>query len=344
MDLSEREALERIEARIAKEHFIGQWKFEPFQQAAKDGPPPLCGGFAWRWDDIEANLVELKHAIPESMNVRRNISFVPPGMSRGTTQSMVMGVQMIKPGERAWGHRHMADALRFVVKGDARLQTVVNGEACPMENFDLIRTPSMCWHDHFNGSDHDVAWVDIVDSPVIGALNQQFYEDYSDQRQPIRNQPPAMARGDLRPTWGEGGEPGIPSYRYRWSETEPRLKEMAGMAGSPCDGIALEYVNRETGGSTFTRMTCWAQMLRPGEETKSHRHTYSSVYFVIRGKGRTVIGDVEIDWKERDCFVVPSWAWHQHMNGAKSDEAMLFATHDKPLVEKLGTYHEEFRG
>jgi hypothetical protein len=33
--------------------------------------------------------------------------------------------------------------------------------------------------------------------------------------------------------------------------------------------------------------------------------------------------------------------WHQHMNGSKSSQAILFATTDAPLLDKLGFYREE---
>src|SRR5581483_12014875 len=41
---------------------------------------------------------------------------------------------------------------------------------------------------------------------------------------------------------------------------------------SPFDGVALEFVNPADGGHTFTTMACGAQMLRPGEITRTHRH------------------------------------------------------------------------
>lgn len=347
MDLSEKELLEKIEAKIHAENLCGQWEFEARQQAALDGPPPISKPHVWRWDLIDENLQNLKAAIPESMNIRRNISFIAPGLRGGTTQSMVMGVQMIKPGETAWSHRHLADALRFVVHGDPDLHTVVDGEVCPMEDYDLIRTPGNCWHDHTNHSDHEVTWVDIVDSPVIVAMNQQFYEDLGEDRQTPRNEPAGASRGDFRIAAGNGASGADatppPSYRYSWTEARARLSDLAEIEGDPCDGVAIEYVNRETGGATFNRMTCWAQMLRAGEMTKAHRHTYSSVYFVVDGEGRSIINGEEITWKKHDSFVVPNWTWHEHHNLSKSGEALLFATHDIPLVRALGTYREEVR-
>ena len=65
-----------------------------------------------------------------------------------TTHTLSMGIQMIKPGEIAWAHRHTLAAIRFVIKGDGKVFTVVDGEKCPMEPYDLILTPQWTWHDH----------------------------------------------------------------------------------------------------------------------------------------------------------------------------------------------------
>lgn len=84
-------------------------------------------------------------------------------------------------------------------------------------------------------------------------------------------------------------------------------------------------------------------MLRPGEETKSHRHTSSAIYHVFRGKGFTVIGDVRYQWEEGDTFTVPYWQWHHHGNDARN-EAVLFVMNDKPVMDAFGFYREEVAG
>ena len=59
----------------------------------------------------------------------------------------------------------------------------------------------------------------------------------------------------------------------------------------PFDGIVLRFVNPLTGGPTLRTLSCEIQMLRPGEQTKSHRHTSSTIYHVFKGNGFTVVGD-----------------------------------------------------
>ncbi len=83
-----------------------------------------------------------------------------------------------------------------------------------------------------------------------------------------------------------------------------------------------------------------AQMLRPGERTRAHRHTGSFVYQVAKGSGYSVIDGVRFDWTERDIFVIPSWAVHEHANASDTEPAFLFCFHDLPVMRSLGIYRE----
>jgi len=120
---------------------------------------------------------------------------------------------------------------------------------------------------------------------------------------------------------------------------------MAQLEGSPYDGLSLEYVNPMTGGPALPTLGCWIQMLRPGESTKRHRHISSSIYFVVRGAGETVVdcggGAERIEWGQHDAFAVPNWAWHEHRNRSKSDAAILFSVNDVPVFQAFGLYREE---
>ena len=88
-------------------------------------------------------------------------------------------------------------------------------------------------------------------------------------------------------------------------------------------------------------ITAWVQMLRPGIHTKAHRQVNSSVYYVFEGRGATVIGGVRFDWEQGDMFVIPTWAYHEHINESPSDRAILFSIHDTPVLVALGKYREE---
>jgi len=87
-------------------------------------------------------------------------------------------------------------------------------------------------------------------------------------------------------------------------------------------------------------MGCEIQMLRPGERTRSHRHTHTVIYHAFRGKGTTVIGGTPFDWEQGDSFVVPLWYWHHHENCSK-EPSILFSVNDRPVMEALGFFREE---
>jgi gentisate 1,2-dioxygenase len=106
----------------------------------------------------------------------------------------------------------------------------------------------------------------------------------------------------------------------------------------------MNYVNPQTGGPVMQTIGASMQMLRPGEKTRAHRHTGSSIYQVAKGEGYSIIGGKRFDWKRRDIFCVPAWAVHEHGNASHSDDACLFCFNDLPVMHALGLYREEAFG
>ncbi|HEY2990248.1 MAG TPA: cupin domain-containing protein, partial [Candidatus Binatia bacterium] len=88
--------------------------------------------------------------------------------------------------------------------------------------------------------------------------------------------------------------------------------------------------------------SCEMQMLRPGEQSKEHRHTSTTIYHVFRGKGFTVIDGQRQEWETGDSFTVPLWRWHAHGNSGR-EAAVLFVMNDKPVLDAFGYYREEAR-
>ena len=88
-------------------------------------------------------------------------------------------------------------------------------------------------------------------------------------------------------------------------------------------------------------MACWAQMLRPDEHTKAHRHTGSAVYHVVKGEGATVIDGKRFVWNKGDIIALPPWALHEHVNTSGKEDAVLFSIQDTPVLQALGLYYEE---
>ncbi|MBM2804873.1 MAG: gentisate 1,2-dioxygenase [Deltaproteobacteria bacterium] len=340
-----KKSLESFNQELAEIHMTGQWVYEDLLTACIGGPRPRGDAFLWPWKMVNEKLTEACDVLEESFTARRSLLFNNPALPMGgTTHTMLMGIQMIKAGEIAWAHRHTLAAIRFVVKGDGKVFTVVNGEKCPMEVNDLILTPQWTWHDHQNPTAETAMWVDVLDVPFMLGLNQPFYEPYPGAKvqavREKRSEHLQQRAGWVRPAWETSQKENLP-LRYAWQDIEPQLRALAESPGSPYDGVALEYINPMTGGPTLATLSCWIQLLRPGERTKKHRHTSSAVYFVVGGEGTTIVGEKSMDWTKNDCFAVPNWAWHEHVNRSKSEEALLFSVNDAPIVSAFGHYREE---
>jgi gentisate 1,2-dioxygenase len=302
----------------------------------------------WKWPELYSAIqtVANMHGL-DGKAERRVLRLINPAYldlqnrrQRTTTHTMLMTLQLLKPGEVAHDHRHNFAAFRFILKG-AGAYTVVEGEKIPMQAGDLILTPSMTWHGHRN-SDEPVVWLDGLDNPLLFLLQSITWEAYPGGLQPMKHnfENTAPRIGATRPVWEKADR--RPSYNlhYKWQDTYEKLQSLSNGPGSPFDGVALEYVNPE-GGHTMPTMSCGMQMLRSGEATKTHRHNYSVVYHAFRGSGATVINGQRFEWDEGDCFVVPLWSWHSHQNRSTTDEAMLFFVSDLPVMDALKLLREE---
>ena len=258
-------------------------------------------------------------------------------------------------------HRHTPSASRFVLEGDGGF-TTVEGEKCAMRRGDLILTPPGTWHDHGNDGKDALIWVDILNLPLVEALNASAFEfEYTETdsgtntgepipksiqtvTQPLDHSEKLYGTGGVVPLFGSH-ERGItthsPMFHYRWPQTQKALEGMREYEGSPHDGIIIEYTDPVTGEPVMPTMSYRNQMLRPAEHTQSHRHMSSTLYCVLEGGGYSIVDDERIEWERNDIFAIPGWCWHEHINTSKSDNAFLYSVTDEPTYRKLGLFREE---
>ena len=342
---AENPRLEALHKRLAENSMAGHW------QAPQTRRPELKP-WVWPWSVIHSCLMEAGEVVPIGKqgepNARRTVNLVNPTLvgNKATSRSLQMSVQLVKPGEVATAHRHTASALRFVVESEG-MYTVADGEQMIMEPGDLLIQPNWAWHDHKNITNTNAVWLDVLDGHLIGHLDSSFGEPYGEgDSQPI-TKPDGWSRSSLgvvRPRTSAVGNQAM-AFVYKWTDTLQALEGMAAAGESdPHDGVLLEYTNPVTGGPTMPIIGCWIQMLRPGEETRPHRHTGMTIYHAVRGQGVTTVGKGEtedLEWGDRDCFMVPGWQWHRHRNLSKSEPAIIFSVTDRPAIEVLGLYREE---
>ncbi len=356
---TQEERIEALHRRMAENSLGGHW------QSRRRDPSPKLVPHLWPWETVYSCLEESGEVIKlghiDEAAKRRTVNLVNPSTTdfKSTSRTLQMSVQLVKPGEMAECHRHTAAALRFVVESDGTGYTNVEGEQMIMEPGDLVLTPNWTWHDHQNPGDKQLVWLDVLDVHLTRHLDATIHENYQDAldqqgnyfgnaSQPIIH-PDGYCRhhfGTVRPRADHVDSRFLP-YTYKWANTLRTLEEMASTDQTdPYDGILLEYTNPLTGGPTMPTIGCRAQLLRPGEETRPHSHTSSTIYHVVQGEGVTSVGSEkdsgeDLTWGLRDCFFVPSTEWHSFRNTSKSEPAILFSVTDRPVLESLGLYREE---
>ncbi len=298
--------------------------------------------YLWKWSQVREGLMKAKDSIGIEMAERRAIRLVNPyAPGKSTSRTLQFTFSVVNPGEVASAHRHNMAAIRFVVEGRGAY-TTVEGERFPMKEGDLILTPNWTWHDHFNGSDGPIIWLDGLDGPLVQSLNVLFFELYGAKQQPLRHEEGASScrLGFARAPGVSGTQRCSVPFRYNWEETGKALKRLPDSERDPCDGALLRYVNPATGSFTLPTMSCEIQLFKTGERTRAHRHTSTALYHVFKGRGRTAVGEGYLDWEKGDSFVIPLWQWHYHENRS-AEEAVLFSINDRPVMEALELYREE---
>ncbi len=338
------DTLDRLHEDMEKARLIPTWKYVSEFVPVK--PNVTYRPYLWRWDDVLQYLYRAGELItPERGAERRSMEHTNPDLRAQytTSHTLATAVQLVKAGESAPSHRHMAGAIRFAARSHGgNVYTKVEGEPLLMDENDLLLTPSGMWHEHVNNTLHDIVWLDALDYPLVNLLQASWFEP-GDATKPV----PLYASGytesrlgNARPVgWGEYPK-GTPRMRYAWSKMYAALDGLRGEEGSPYDGVILEYVNPLTSGSTLPTMSCRAQLLRPNERTRAHRTLSSTIYFVIEGEGSSIIDGMRYDWARGDVFVVPNWHWHEHHNRVGA-QALLFSVTDQPVMEKLGMFREQ---
>jgi gentisate 1,2-dioxygenase len=320
-------------------------KIEPWEPMSESVP------MLWRYEALRPKVLRALELVTPEQAGRRVVYLANPGRADVTAAVgwLYSGLQVMGPGECASSHRHSASALRFILEGSGAF-TNVDGHKMTLGRNDFVLTPNGTWHEHGVAEGGTVCiWEDGLDIPLMNALEANFYEVHPELQQavtyPVDDSTASWAGAGLRPAGIDWQKRYSPLLKYEWAPTYEALTRYAAVSdGSPYDGILMDYVNPDSGGPVMMTMGASMQLLRPGEQTKAHRQVGSFLYTVAKGSGYSVINGKRFDWKERDIFAVPSWAFHEHANGSASEDACLFAFHDLPVMRALGLYREQAYG
>lgn len=306
-------------------------------------PHSPCTPALWRYRQVRPYLLEACDLISTEEAERRVLVLENPGLPGQSriTRNLFAGLQIIRPGEIAPAHRHVASALRFIIEGH-NAYTAVAGERTLMEPGDFVITPSWSWHDHGNESDQVMVWLDGLDMHIVNLCDASFRENYPARAHPqTRPMGAAMAEAgcNLLPIDFKSSSATTPIFNYPYRATRPALESLRRFREpDACHGFKMAYVNPLTGGSAMPTMSTAMQLLPAGFATDDYRCTASTVFTVVEGSGWIDVQGTRMEWTAHDVFVVPSW--HGHRLHAHED-AVLFSYSDRVVQEKLDFFREQ---
>jgi len=320
-------------------------KIEPWQPQSASLP------VLWRYQDLREHVLRSVELVTPEKAGRRVIYLNNPGRTdvSAAVGWLYSGLQVMHAGEAASAHAHSSSALRFIMEGQGAY-TIVDGHKMTLGANDFVLTPNGTWHEHgVEEGGLTCIWQDGLDIPLVNALEAGFYAVHPELRQavghPVDDSVGIWGAPALRPQNTGWNKPYSPLFKYQWEPTYEALCRYARSAtGSPFDGHLMHYTNPVSGGHVMATIGASMQRLEPGFVGQAHRHTGSFLYQVAKGQGHSIINGQRFDWRARDIFCVPSWAWHEHVNASSSEDACLFCFSDLPVMEKLGLFREEAFG
>jgi len=157
----------------------------------------------------------------------------------------------------------------------------------------------------------------------------------------------------LHPLWLAPPNAPEPSRRVRpwlwpWSDIRPGMIEACelmpvGEHGADRRVLTMHNPSVPTGMGATRTLTAAVQLVKPGEEAPSHRHSMAALRFVIEGQGGyTIVQGEPLTMEPNDFLLTPSWTWHGHAHGG-SEHMLWLDVLDVPLVRSLDwAFYEEY--
>ena len=301
----------------------------------------------WKYDDLRSLVLKSSELVTPEQAGRRVVYLVNEKRKdvAAAVGWLYSGIQVTRPGEFTSAHRHRASALRFIMEGQGGY-TIVDGNKIMLEVNDFVITPNAAWHEHgVEAGGKTCIWQDGLDIPLVNALEANDYavlDGHQELVKPLNFSPITYGCSGLIPADTTWDKPYSPLFKYSWKNVYPALLEAQKVTEiNPFDGVFMHYSNPMTGGHVMQTMGASMQLLPAGFKGKAHKHTGSFVFQCAKGKGYSIINGKRFDWKERDIFCVPSWAWHEHHNASETEDACLFNFNDLPVIESLGLFQSK---
>jgi gentisate 1,2-dioxygenase len=266
------------------------------------------------------------------------------------------------PGWKLLGHRHLIDAVIYIVQG--RGYSILDAVRYDWEAGDFLCVPTFGWHRHVNVGDEPVTYIASTTTPFSMALGVSIHEDERYPEHWVFAQKSEDARRTLIPGGAEvngavngavpgsqsvaefGAEHSLASHLYEqqvnFAPAEESRRRASRVVVKPADiqfgrtrmGNLAYVVDPRLGFNTHVMSTLLAD-IPAGRHSGAHRHLYEEVNYVLAGEGYSVIDDRTYEWKAGDSLNIPVFAWHQHFNtGAEPARFLVHTT--RAAMDNLG--------
>lgn len=364
-DHNRRAALDALHADVARSDMAPFWAVDTSVSHDEDRQvmdKKKAVPFVWRYKDvIEPLLYRSAEFITTESSERRSLILVNPGLAprRASVSTMYTAYRLNDPNEIMPPHRHSPNAIRFGLTGKLNF-TGVEGEDITFGPGDMVLTPHDTWHNHGNQGNEPAINLSVLDLPLVETLNATYFEhDYTEEvagkrvRQAVQSA--RFASDHSQRVYGTGGmmprfvshQRGTgnasPMYVYRWDIMRETLERFRDWDGDPYEALSVEYIDPTTGGPIFRTITFYAQMLRPGERTRSMKQNASLLVAPFEGRGYSMIDGQRHDWAPFDTMAVPGGCWCEHVNASDTEPAVLFVASDEPTLKALALYQKHGR-
>jgi gentisate 1,2-dioxygenase len=195
----------------------------------------------------------------------------------------------------------------------------------------------MTWHEHVNSGKERSVWVDALDVPVHGFLDNRVFEP-GPTHDLLALPPDEIFAAGLAPDKPASSWTYSPKFRYAWTEARAAIEAMKPDA----DGARrLRYTNPMNGGAILSTIDCYLIGLSKGIETQAYRTNSNAVCVAVEGEGQSRIGDDVVSWGPKDVISLPHGQWISHK--AASADAKLFLITDRELFRRLDFLKDETR-
>ena len=226
-------------------------------------------------------------------------------------RTLICAYQSILPGEKARSHRHAPHALRVILDAKGAF-SIVDGDKHPMETGDIVLTPGWHWHGHGHDGERQAYWFDGLDVPL-----------YAPARADVLRGAPAGFEPVKRVTVES-------PMRFPFADTLHRLADASqDVHFGPTIDIPAP---------SMPTITLKVHRFAAGWRNRPYRRAANTIYVVMRGHGKSVIGEKTFQWEFGDTIAAPAWSRIEHL---PAEESILFSMSDEALMQWARYYRME---